>query len=524
MITTFLEKGRILVKKNYFKKYSITIFAILFVVMAFVYQFDDILFMRPQSIHQWRQCDCLSFALNYYNDDVGFFTPQLHFLAADGTGKTVSDCPLIYYSVAKLWKVFGYHEFIYRLLVLSLCFVGLLALMKVIEDILKDSFIAIFISLLMYTSTILVYYSNNFLMNVPSFSMALIAIFFFYRFYLTEKVHYLYLSMFAYLVGGLLKIPALTSYLAILGLFAFETIGLVRIKNDKKLFSKPLQQFIPFALIAIVIFAWYYYAYLYNKNHNSGIFLIGTLAIWDLSHERIIEIIDHARILWFGSYHSSYIQYILAVFLLSIFIFHKKQNKTLVLLTLFLTVGFALFILLWFNVFDQHDYYLINQLILMIAIFVTFFYFLKKNYLKIFSSSWFRLALVLVLVHNVYYCSENIKMRYSGWPNDWHKSQFQALETITPYLDSIGISQNDKVLFMNDGSFNIPLYLMDRKGYTAYTVTNEEVLKDRLSKVDFFLTNDTSLLERNYIKNAIDKQIGAYRNISIYSLKNRVFY
>ena len=146
MTNKYLNPGIKIFRITYFKKYSAFVFAVLFVAFAFIYQFDDILFMRPQSVHQWRQCDCLSFALNYYNEDVNFFTPQLHFLAGDGTGKTVSDCPLIYYSVAQLWKVFGYHEFIYRLLVLIICFVGLLLLMRVIEDILKDSFIAIFLA------------------------------------------------------------------------------------------------------------------------------------------------------------------------------------------------------------------------------------------------------------------------------------------------------------------------------------------------------------------------------------------
>ena len=456
--------------------------------------------------------------MNYYNEDVNFFTPQLHFLAGDGTGKTVSDCPLIYYSVAQLWKVFGYHEFIYRLLVLIICFVGLLLLMRVIEDILKDSFIAIFITLLMYTSTIFVYYSANFLMNVPSFSMALIAIYFFYQFYKKGKGYFLYFSMFAYLIGGLLKIPALTSYLAILGLFVFEMIGVIKLKRNKKLFSKPFQQIVPFALVAVVIFAWYYYAYLYNKEHNSGIFLIGTLAVWDLDQERIAKIIEHARILWFDSYHSPYIQYLLVALLIGIFSFFKKMNNALLLMTAFLTIGFLMFILLWFSVFDQHDYYLINQLILMISIFATFFLFLKEKLSRLFYNKWFRLVLILVLAHNVYHCRNNLDLRYHGWLNDWHRSQFQALETITPYLDSLGVHYEDKVLFMNDGSFNIPLYLMNRKGYTAYSGTNSEVLAVRLKGVDYFITNDTSVLSRDEIKPIINEKIGHYKNISIFSL------
>ncbi|NJO89159.1 MAG: hypothetical protein HC831_09520 [Chloroflexia bacterium] len=475
--------------------------------------------MRPQSIHQWRQCDCLSITLNYYNENVGFFEPQMHYLGKDGTGKTVSDCPIIYYSVAKLWKVFGYHEFIYRLVVLTLCFLGLVALMKTIEKILNDSFIAIFISLLMYTSAILVYYSNNFLMNVPSFSLALIAIFFFYRFYETERSLFLWISMLFYLLGGLLKIPALTSFIAILGAFVVESFGLVKLNNGKRLFSKPAKQILPFLVVIAVIIAWYNYAYLYNQKYNSGIFLIGTLAIWDLSYERISTIIEHAWILWFDSYHSPYIQYILVLLVIILFVFRKKINKLLLLLTAFLAIGFILFILLWFSVFDQHDYYLINQLIFMIAILLTFFHFIRKHHKKIFTNGWFRIALLLILFQNVFHCRNIIDMRYNSWPNDWHKSQFQALETITPFLDSIGVKHNDKVLFMNDGSFNIPLYLMERKGYTAYWSTSEDVVKERANQVDYVITNDTSTLKREEISSFIDQRVGTYKNISIYSLR-----
>lgn len=506
--------------KKYFVIYSGWIFLLLFIIISLIYQFDDILFMRPQAVHQWRQCDCLSFANNYYHNDANFFSPRLHFCAGDGTGKTVSDFPLIYFTVAQLWKVFGYHEYIYRLVVLLLSFAGLLALMKTIEDILKDSFLAIFISLLMYSSTILVYYSNNFLMNVPSFSMALLALSFFYKFYKTGKNIHLHLSIFFYLIGGLLKIPALTSFMAILGLYIMEQLGMIRLKGEKKLFNRPAIQLFPFALLIILISAWYIYAYYYNKAHNSGIFLIGILPIWELSWDKIVEIYDHARILWFESYHSAYIQYLLVIFLILIFSFRKKINKTLFLMTTLLFIGFIMFIALWFNVFNQHDYYLINQLVFMISIFVSFFYLLKYNYPKLINNKWVRLLLIILLAHNVYLCRNNINARYYGWPNDGHMANTKALETITPYLRSLNIDRDDKVLFMKDGSFNISLYLMDQKGYTADDYFADEVIKDRISKVKYLLLNDTTLLQRNYIQTAINKQIGEYQNILIFSLKS----
>ena len=159
--------------------------------------------------------------------------------------------------------------------------------------------------------------------------------------------------------------------------------------------------------------------------------------------------------------------------------------------------------------------------VFMISIFVTFFHLLKNRFSKIFFNPWFRLLLIAVLAHNVYLCRENIELRYYGWPNDGHIANTKSLETITPYLRSIGINRNDKVLFMNDGSFNISLYLMDQKGYTAANFFSDEVISDRIYKVDYLIINDTSLLGRDYIQTAINQKIGEYQNINIFRLKTK---
>ena len=125
--------------------------SICLIITSFTYDYQDVLFRPTQSIHQWRQCDCLSITMNYYQDNNPFLQPSVHYLGADGTGKTISECPLIYYSVASLWKVFGHHEFIYRMLVLLIYFIGLFSVFKLFENKLKDSIWAMICSLLLFT-------------------------------------------------------------------------------------------------------------------------------------------------------------------------------------------------------------------------------------------------------------------------------------------------------------------------------------------------------------------------------------
>ncbi|MBN1251054.1 MAG: hypothetical protein JXR51_07405 [Bacteroidales bacterium] len=128
--------------------------------------------------------------------------------------------------------------------------------------------------------------------------------------------------------------------------------------------------------------------------------------------------------------------------------------------------------------------------------------------------------LIKLNLENISHCRENINVRYNGWPNDKHRANTEALETITPFLNSIDITYNDKVLFMSDGSFNISLYLMNRKGYTATNNSSEKRIMKQLNLVDYLIVNDTSYVSIPYLKARIDKPIGTYKNISIYSLKS----
>ena len=244
---------------SFFPKHSWWVFSICLIITSFTYDYQDVLFRPTQSIHQWRQCDCLSITMNYYQDNNPFLQPSVHYLGADGTGKTISECPLIYYSVASLWKVFGHHEFIYRMLVLLIYFIGLFSVFKLFENKLKDSIWAMICSLLLFTSPTLVYYANNFLMDIPALSLAMVGLYFFFRFEQSGSNKFLYWSALFYTIAGLLKVSALLSFAAIIGLFALELVN-VTLRSDRKVFHQPLKQAAVFAGVLLIQYAWYSYA------------------------------------------------------------------------------------------------------------------------------------------------------------------------------------------------------------------------------------------------------------------------
>ena len=85
------------------------------IILFFLNSYNTTLFLRPSSIHQWRQADCLSIAKNYYEEGMNFFQPKIHFQGPK-EGKAVSEFPILNFTAAYLWKIFGEHEYLYRLL------------------------------------------------------------------------------------------------------------------------------------------------------------------------------------------------------------------------------------------------------------------------------------------------------------------------------------------------------------------------------------------------------------------------
>lgn len=95
------------------------LFLTLLISVSLYYGYHKTLSFRPQSVHAWRQADCASITLNYYKNGMNFFKPQVHNLTSDGgtTGYTAtSEIPVLYYFSAFLYKIFGPHEMIIRLI------------------------------------------------------------------------------------------------------------------------------------------------------------------------------------------------------------------------------------------------------------------------------------------------------------------------------------------------------------------------------------------------------------------------
>ena len=511
----------------YNTKYSKWIFVLLLIGISFFYNFHKILFFHPQSVHQWRQCDCLSYTKNYYEEGMRFLQPTLHCQLSDGgqSGNTVGEFPILYYLVAFLWKIFGQQEFIFRSVNLLIAFLGLFALFKVLEDLFKDSFWAVGISLLFYTSPMFVYYANNFLTNVPAFSIAIIGWYFFYQFYKNSKNSWLYLSLLFFLLGGLLKITSAMSFVVLFTVFFIELLNIYKFKGKTKIFEQPYKQIISFCIVIICLISWYTYARYYNEKHQINLFLTGIWAIWQVDAEHIRQTWENVRVLWVNAYFSKAVLFLAGILFILIVILHRKIKRFFHTATLLIFIGSIMYILLWFYAIRNHDYYFINLLILIVFIFVSFFYYMKTSHYKLFKSLFLKLTFLFFLGYNIQYCSNQIFDRYwGGWNNNWgisDKYNKQDFENITPYLRELSIERTDKVISIPDLSCNISLYLMDQKGWTSFGNDNTDSIKiaEKIQLgAKYLIISDSILYEQSYLKPFIKQKIGCYKNIDIYDL------
>jgi hypothetical protein len=490
-------------------------------LFVLIYDYPSIIFKRPQSVHHWRQSDCASLALNYYQSGMHFFKPQTHNLTSDDntTGYSApSELPVGYYFIAILYKIFGYHDFIFRFINTIIFLLGLFYLFKICSLFFNDFFWSSAIPLFLFTSPVLVYYGNNFLTDSSAFAFALIAWYFFLKYYFNKKLKYYYISMLFFLLAGSFKISALISLAAILILFIIESAGIIKVKSESKIFTKPILNLVPVFLIIFIIGSWVYFAKSYNISHRTGYFSTGVFPVWNLDNSEIRIVIKNIKELWLNQYFHVYSLFFFgAVFLISI-VFIRKTNRFLMLTSLIFLLGAALFSVLWFRTLKDHDYYIINLYILLVFIVLNSGLLFKTHLPVIYSSRYTKVLFLFFLLFNLHYARKQLNDRYYGWWTEY--KDYKDYHTITPYLRNLGIRQLDTVVCLPDNS-HFTLYLMNQRGWTecmGYNSDSASITYSIYHGAKYLIVNGNEVIKRKYLLSFIKNPVGQFNNIKIYRL------
>src|SRR3989304_4514106 len=300
------------------------------ILISLIYDYQSIVFKEPQSVHRWRQADCASLALNYYQNGMRFFQPEVHNLTQKGgtSGKAcTSEIPVLYYFIAILYRIFGQHDFIYRIINTLLFLTGIFYLFKFFEISIGGYFWPLFFSLIFFTSPVLVYYGNNYLTNSSSLAFEIIAWYHLYNFYKHSKNKDLIYSFIFFLLAGAFKITGMFGFFALFGLFLIELSGIYKFKGNTRLFKN--RHIFLFIAVLIPITGWILYARYFNKINNCSYFSTFLWPIWEYNSKEKAEIIDNVVHWWLPQYFNKAVLITLLSFFVLLFFRIKKTDKLL---------------------------------------------------------------------------------------------------------------------------------------------------------------------------------------------------
>lgn len=462
------------------------LFVALLVSFYFIYQYGVMLKVGPSGLHTWRQADCTSIIDNYYSHGMHFLQPEIHYQMSDDqtSGYTAGEFPGLYYLNAALWKVFGKSVGLTRMVNLLITFLGLFALYRAYLLWSGSTFWSMVCALLLLTTPVIGEYGFNFLTDVPGFAFALMGWYFFSKFYHDPKNKWLLYSALLFMMGGLLKVSALIVFVAMLGLWFFELLG-IRFKEDgNRVFAQPWKQLGMLAITIIGVMSWYLYADHYNDLHGGRYTFNSVWPIWTLSGERITELID--GFWWWVSPFTLPVLYwyLIPVALVGWIFVWRKTPRAVRFFSVLSLLGVLGYLALWFQSIDQHDYYFANACILLVFLPLPFIT-AKLNVSRTFATVMMVLGVELV-AYGAMYTRQNLELRHyheeeynyplmpikpaglMKWYNWERETRIRGLRTIEPVLEQLGIDTSKKVVIMPDPTINHTLYMADRKGWTSF--------------------------------------------------------
>lgn len=472
------------------------------------------------SIHTWRQTDCASIALNYYQFDMNFFHPEVHCILDGAHGYAVEECPWIYYIAAIAYKIFGFHEFLFRAIVLLLFFGGLYAVFRMTYLFTGDVFSSFVVGLFLFAFPVVAYYANNFLTNVPALSLDLIGLYFFFSFYKSKKYRFFIFSMLTFSLCGLSKVSSLISFGALFFLFLAEVFFSKKKENSIPVFSNKILSGFLFLFVILINLSWLQWAKRYNEFHHNGLFLMDIVPLWKFSGIEINKIFNNVLYVWFPFYFFKP-TFFLTLFVLGFVFYHfKVLDKFIRNFLIVMLIGGLAYAVIFYGQFNVHDYYVLCLFSILVLVLISSLVILKKKFPNLFSNKIFRIVLLLILAINIFYSRKVLLNKYYGEFNYAVNPALYEPELKT-YLKTIGLSPNDVVVMVPDISPNTSLYLANLKGGTNFPRNAEEEIPiniDVASRMKCIIVTDTNYLKRAWVKKYCGKNIGNYKDINIYQI------
>lgn len=505
-----------------FKEFFIT--ATVLFVLSILF-FNNHIRKFPSHIHAWTQSDRYALSLGFVNNGLDLFHPATYNLHPkyqpqeplfEEKGITRVDLPLPDYLAALFMTVTGNKDpVVFRLLTLLIGLGGLLYFFAFMRSLGSGFSMALFATIFVFSSPVYTYYLDGFIPSIPAISLSFAAFYYYYKYLRFNNFRDFALTTMLLTLAALIRMPFILPLIAI----AFVQL-LFNFKNKTVLIREMLA-----VLLFISFFSAYYTYNQYLGKVYGSIFLNQLMPARSL--KEIIQLTSQVLANWKYQYFSV-IQYLVILVGMAYLIYsliRKKRFDRIVLRLLLVSAlifsaGIVYFVFMA-QQFPAHDYYVIDTFYLPVF-FISMAGLSKihfgQNKPLIFLEN---LTLILFGTAMLFYSYQTQNERYTtkGWDRT-------AITTTNfnggaELCDQANIGADAKVLVIDAYTYNIPLILLNRKGYTVLNTLKSEIEESLHFDFDFiaiqnrFLSTDilrnTPQLRSRLEPFANNGKIGLYR-------------
>lgn len=454
-----------------------TYFFLFWIGLQLFFNWSEYINFAPFGMHQGAQADRASVAYNYFNVSMNFFEPRV-MESRSFNGITGLEFPIIQYITAIFYKIFGFHDFIYRIIMGLFVFGGCFSAWKITEFFIQKTSHRYLFFTLWYSSPILVFYTFNYLPDIAAMSFTMMAWHQFFKYYFglePKKSFNQYLLLVT--LAGLLKITFLISHLSLLILLLLQ-------KKQPNLFRvqlifKPIsiiKWFIPFIFIA----AWYGYA-----NHL-------TVTNWNFHFlqkmnpaKTVTDFIENTRFAfdtWSSRIYLTTALMAMTTFFVASVIKYFQNLDILGWISLLLLGGFLAIFILFNGQFKHHDYYFI-ALFPFVFFALLWLYQIHIGNKQVFTGI-FAIASIVGLwaipFYNAFHSKQILRRTFTK--DDYYCqnviNDIDDYKAVKLFLDDQLKSSKKEIWTAFDNSPNVSLYLLKRQGIRLATDFNSELIEN----------------------------------------------
>lgn len=455
----------------------------------------------PSFIHAWAQADHYAITLGFLDNGLNFFKPQTliynhqfpdWWASTTETGITSVDFPIHHYIPAVIMDMIGVRSpWVSRLYIFCYSLVGLISIYKLAYLFSKNHIRSLFVVVFAATSPVFVYYQAGFFPSIPSWSNALLGIYFYVLFLKKSEYKHFLLSLVFLTLAALSRT---TFVIPLIAVFGNEFLRILFRQTSWK--SKLLPVF--FSIFSIIGY------FLYNKylrETYSSIF-IGYL----LPPESLLDfwnILNAIVKRWILDYYSIYHYGIVLVLILGLF-FGKKQgneqgkNTWLLRFIGIYGIGLFLFLIAMSEAFINHDYYFIDTFfipsIVLLSLLIGQFQPIKSNVINGIEG----IILVVLGIGFVQYVFENQIERREVLDYDLATNTQINYQGANEFLTELGVPKTAKILAIDICAPNVPFVMMDRRGHGVFYPTKENLEKAFTWDFDYVVTQNSYFVDRTY--------------------------